>query len=311
MTPTTDLGTGVQRFAVTGATGWLGRAFLDVLAQTLGATALSERVTAFASQPRTISVAGTAIDVRSLADLPSHPHDVLVHLAFLTRGHVAILGVERYTAENIEITTRVLAAIQAQRPAAICYSSSGAVYGLDGGGDLTADPYAELKRLDEHALQGAAADVGARLIVARVFNVAGPWASQRGYAIVDMIMQAQAGGPLSIRARGPVRRAYMDVSDLASVLVAAACEPDGPAETVFDTSGEVVEMADLATRVVDVLKTPIAIERTWDPKAPADDYVGHPAACDELFARLGLARRSLDDQILRTAEFIATTPRTA
>jgi len=306
MTSAARLGLGTRRFAVTGATGWLGHAVLEVLADALGPEAFAERVAAFASRERTLTLSGgTPVLVRPLRDLPSCPHDVLVHMAFLTGAYVAKLGVERFTAENVDITTRVLAAIEAQRPEVVCYSSSGAVYGVGGTGELALDPYAELKRLDERALRGATAGIGARLVVARVFNVAGPGARDPGYALVDMIGQAQAGGPLRIRAARPVRRAYIDVADLASVLVAAACDAAGPRETVFDTGGEVVEMADLAARIVAVLGAPIAIEReAWDPSAPADHYVGDPVACDALFARFGLARHTLDEQIRRTAEFI-------
>lgn len=280
------------RYAVTGASGWLGRAALELL------HARGADVVGFASRARTVD--GRAL--RALDELPDTPHDVLLHYAYATREQAEGLGVGRYVATNVGLTETVLRAIDHQRPRALFYASSGAARQP---GTLDENPYAVLKRHDELILRGAMADVGGRCAVARVFNVAGPWmASLKGFALGSMIEQVRAGGAVEVRARHPVRRSYIDVEDLAALAIALA--DDGPEETRFDTAGEVVvEVGELAARVATVLGRPDAeVVRDWDPAAPADDYVGDGAAMRALSAELGITLRGLDDQIARTATWL-------
>jgi UDP-glucuronate decarboxylase len=236
-----------------------------------------------------------------LAELAQTPHDVLLHFAYATREHAA--GAE-YVQTNAAITATVVEAIARQRPAAVVYASSGAVYRGEGGGlafDVRADPYGALKRLDELTLRAAAQDAGAAAIVARVFNLAGPWLLKRGFAIADLIDQVRAGGAVTIRADRPVVRSYVDVEDLAALLLALA---GARQDAQFDTAGEVaVEMGELAARVAQALgrEGELSIERDWDPAAPADRYVGDGEQWRRLCAAHGIAPRDLDAQIARTA----------
>lgn len=234
-----------------------------------------------------------------LAELAQTPHDVLLHFAYATREHA--VGAE-YVETNAAITATVVEAIARQRPAAVVYASSGAVYRGDGlAFDVRADPYGALKRLDELTLRAAAQDVGAAAIVARVFNLAGPWLLKRGFAIANLIEQVQAGGAVTIRAGHPVVRSYVDVEDLAALLLALA---EARQDARFDTAGEVaVEMGELAARVAQALgrEDELSIERDWDPAAPADRYVGDDTEWLRLTAEHGIAPRDLGAQIARTA----------
>jgi nucleoside-diphosphate-sugar epimerase len=128
--------------------------------------------------------------------------------------------------------------------------------------------------------------------------------SPKGFALASMIEQVRAGGAIEVRARHPVRRSYVDVEDLASLAVALT--DHGPDQLLFDTAGEVaVEVGELAARVAGVLGRPGApIVRTWDPAAPADDYVGDGAVMRAQAQDLGVPLRDLDDQIARTAHWL-------
>jgi nucleoside-diphosphate-sugar epimerase len=283
--------------AVTGATGWLGRAVLARLA------ADGRPFAAFASRPRELTLQdGSRVAVRALDELPATPHDALVHFAFLTREHAATLGTEAYVAANLAITATVLEAIARHRPA-VAYASSGAVYQPDRSlaTDLAANPYGTLKHLDELALRQAAADRGRSCAVARVFNVAGPHiVKPRGFALSDLVLQARDQDAIEIRARHPVLRSYVDVDDLAALLLALL---DAGQDTVFDTAGdEEIEVEQLARRVAAGAGRPeLPIHRDFDPGAPADRYVGDGTAWSRLCARHGIAPRGLDEQIARTA----------
>lgn len=285
-----------MRFAVTGASGWLGRAALEHL------TARGADVVGFASRERTVE--GHAL--RALTDLPAVAHDVLLHYAYATREHAEDMGAERYVAVNRAITETVLEALARQRPRALFFASSGAAHQP---GTLEDNPYAALKRADEEVFGAAMRDLDGRYAVARVFNVAGPWMVQpKGFALASMIEQVRGGGPLRVRATHPVRRSYVDVEDLAALAVALAA--GGPDEAVFDTAGaEVVEVGELAERVARLLGHPgMPVERRWDPAAPADEYVGDGRLMRRLVREHGVAFRGLDEQILRTAEWLTTGP---
>jgi UDP-glucuronate decarboxylase len=282
----------VTRYAVTGASGWLGRAALELL------TVRGADVVGFASRERTVG--GHVL--RPLAELPDTPHDVLLHYAYATREQADTLGNAAYVEANGAITNTVLEALRAQRPRALFFASSGAAREA---GTIDENPYAALKRRDETTFRHATRDLGARCAIARVFNVAGAWMPQpKGFALASLIEQVHAGGPLQVRARHPVRRSYVDVDDLAALALALA--DDGPNDALFDTAGdEVVEVGELAERVARRLGRPdLPIERDWDPDAPADDYVGDGAMMQALARERGLTLHSLDDQIVRTADWL-------
>jgi nucleoside-diphosphate-sugar epimerase len=267
----------LTRYAVTGASGWLGRAAVEAL------RARGEDVVGFASRPRDGWLA--------LDQLPEVKHDVLLHYAFVTRDHLRSHGLEAFVAANVAITATVLRAIARFAPR-MAYASSGAVHLGD---ELATNPYGVLKALDEHVFRDA---TGGRCFVARVFNVAGPWITKpTAFALTDLVGQALAGASVTISARRRVVRSFVDAEDLGALLAATA-----GLDEMVDTAGEVeVEVGELARRILRATDRDLPIERPpIDRAAPADRYVGDAVAFAALCARHGIAPRSLDDQIART-----------
>jgi UDP-glucuronate decarboxylase len=294
-------------FAVTGATGWLGRAACEVLTRALGPEA-PDRLVPFASHARAEALdSGAPLSVRGLEDLPGCDADVLLHFAYVTREFAAERGVEAYVLANLSISCTVLDYIRIQRPSFMAYASSGAAATALARGetDIVADPYGALKLMDELALRRASADVGSRSLMARVFNVSGPWLMKpEAFALSDIIRQVDAGGPVRIRASHQVIRSYVDVEDLVSVMVAASLDAALPADLQVDTVGEVeVEVGDLAERIRRVLGCDgVKVEREIDPSAPTDRYVGAGHEFASLARQVGVPLRGLDEQIARTAQ---------
>ena len=262
----------------------------------------------FASHARTEALdSGASLAVRALPDLPGCSANILLHFAYVTREFAAERGVEAYVLANLAITGTVLDFIRLQRPACVAYASSGAAAAALARGaiDVAADPYGALKVMDELVLRRAAADVGARSLIVRVFNVSGPWLTKpEAFALSDIIRQVHAGGPLSIRASHPVVRSYVDVEDLVSVMIATSLDSALPADIRVDTAGEVeVEVGDLAERVQRVLgREGVLVGRDIDPTAPADRYVGAEGEFASLAHRVSVPLHDLDEQIARTAQ---------
>lgn len=282
--------------AVTGATGWLGAVALDLLYEALGDQAAT-RVVGYASSVRKVVVSdGRIVTVRPLVDLVSQDPapTTLLHFAFLTREKVAQLGVDAYTSQNVAITATVLGAIAKHKPRHVVAASTGAVYSSTSGlvSDLRSDPYGTLKRLDELAFRAVTRDTGGVCVIPRVFNVAGPRMTKPGlYALGSMIEMATAGGPIEVRARGPVFRAYCGVDEVVALALWVALSGR---DVVFDTCGTVVEMGELARLVAQVHGLDFdVVRRAWDPDTVPDRYVGDGRLMEELAAEAGLFLRPL------------------
>ncbi|HEY3548217.1 MAG TPA: NAD(P)-dependent oxidoreductase [Propionicimonas sp.] len=282
--------------AITGATGWLGCVALDLLYGALGEAA-PEHVVGYASSSRHVTVAdGRVAPVLPLAALPEQdpvPAAVL-HFAFLTPDRLAAMGPADYAARNRAITGTVVTAVHAHRPAWLVVASSGAVYGAAGASG--AHPYVDLKREAEQLLQATAAEVGTACVVPRIFSLAGPRLPRGGmYALGDMLEMAAAGGPITIRAGHEVHRAYSGADEVVALAVSAAARGQS---LVFDTSGEDVELGDLAARVARAYGLGgDAVRRGPVDGRGADVYVGEGGAMRALADEAGLTLSSLDDLI--------------
>ena len=294
---------GNERFAVTGATGWFGTTALDLLDELLGESA-AERVTAYASRPRTLrTAAGRVVQVQALADLPGDDGAThVLHFAFLTRDRAGVLGVPDYVARTLQITATVVEAVARVRPRGLLTTSSGAVYdrGRRLTHDVTGNPYGTLKRLEELALQQSVADVGGTAVVARVFSVAGPGITKPElYALGSLIRMAQAGGPLQVRARGPVLRSYVGVVEVLTLGLWALLSEE---PVMFETAGHVVEVGELAQLVAQVHGLPPeVVQRSFDETAGEDRYVGDPQGMGALVERCGLTLAPLRALVEQTA----------
>jgi UDP-glucuronate decarboxylase len=296
-----------SRFAVTGASGWLGRTALRLLAYAIPREQFSRRVLAFASAEKKILLPdGGHIEARPLQHLGSAVGDdtFILHFAYLTRDRAAE-GLPQYVAGNCSITGHVLAALE-RGVAGLVLASSGAVYGSDGSlsTDLSGNPYGTLKHFDELIFTRAAQSVRASCVIARIFALGGAAMTKPDhYALGDLVTSALNGLPLTIRAAHPVFRSYAWADDVIALALLSILS--GPEQfLVFDTGGQIVEIGELAERVRHLLGRPdLPIVRPHlDPGTPEDRYVGDRSAMDSLSLKYGLRTAGLDDIIRETAQ---------
>jgi UDP-glucuronate decarboxylase len=293
--------------AVTGATGWFGGVALDLLYEALGDQAAT-RVVGYASSAREVTVSdGRTVGVRPLVALLSQdpPPTTLLHCAFLTREKVAVLGIDSYASRNLAITATVLGALSKHEPRCVVAMSSGAVYSSTGGlvSDLLADPYGTLKHVDELAFRAATRDVGGICVIPRVFSVAGARMTKPElYALGSMIEMARAGGPIEVRALGPVFRSYCGVDEVLALAVWAGLSGR---DVVFDTCGPVVEVEELARVVAQEhgLDADV-VRRTLDPDVAPDRYVGDGRLMETLANEAGLSLRPLPALVRETSAWL-------
>lgn len=282
------------RLAVTGATGWLGTAMVE-MATRAGLTPDNGRLRAFASKPGRMRLEdGTTLGMEALAEAaPLAGGDwVVAHFAALGKDRTADLPVTDYVAQSEALHDAALRLIAGTDRPRLIFASSGAVYGPNGRPPALADePYGHMKGLQEAALADWCKANGVPLTVCRVFNVGGPYGNKLElYALSSLIQSAFAGGDIPIRAQGPVLRSYVHVEELMTVLVGQAqSSTPGPFQP-FDSAGaEVVEIGELARIVCAQLGLDLArIVRRQEPEAPVSRYVGDGVDYQAAVRSLGL-----------------------
>jgi nucleoside-diphosphate-sugar epimerase len=305
------LGMGRERVIVTGAGGWLGLATLEMLYALLG-EAIHDRVVCFGSHERTLRLRGglevAQHPLAAMAELPAKP-SLLLHLAFLTQEKARTLSPEAYAAANWTISLQVMTALDRVGVRGVFLASSGAAY-------LADDPkaartkrlYGALKKEDEDRFVGWAEDGRGRLVIARIFNLAGPYINKRAsYALACFIADVLADRAIEISASNRVYRSYVAVEELMSVAFGAlTAEPSGIVR--FDTAGAALEMDGIAHAVADTLAPRLAVRRAAMTRDLPDRYVGDGAAYTALRDALGVRPVDLPEQIRQTAAFMAEWP---
>lgn len=296
------------RIVITGASGWIGKATLELLYNTLGPGDFAKRVFAFGSAPRTIDFGTGTIAQRPLIAmlaLPSAPTLVL-HLAFLTKDKVAGMDEDEYRRLNLVLSRTVLEALDMIGATAVFVASSGAA---ELAGDAAASPamqvYGSLKKADEDMFARWADERGTRAVIARIFALSGPHINKHDtYALASFIGDALAARPISILADFPVFRSYVAIRELMS-LVFAAMLAEGTGVLRFSTGGERLEMQRIAETVSQTVG-PVEIERPPLTTERIDEYVGDDVAYQELLSGYGIEHLPFAQQVAETAASFET-----
>ncbi|RZJ99506.1 MAG: NAD(P)-dependent oxidoreductase [Novosphingobium sp.] len=293
------------RFVLTGPSGWIGQAMLDALARVLGAR-LGGRVTAFASQARTMTLAsGEALEVRALETIT--PDDVagahVIHLAYLTKEKADLLGPDAFDTTNDAIDEALLAALRGATSASLFVASSGAAALAERGADR--HPYGLAKLRQETRFLDWARTAGVPAIAGRIFNIAGPHINKlRSYAISDFALQARENGSIRIQAGLPVFRSYLHVEDLCALVLEAARSHVGRAAPIDFCGTEIVEMGDLAELVAQASQSDITIHRSTVNFDSSSLYLGDPTHTKVLAMELGIDLRPLAVQVSDTLDWL-------
>lgn len=302
---------GTSQFIVTGAGGWLGKATLEMLDESLGEQFV-KRVFAFARTKRLHTLySGRSIILHPLSDLAgiasNSTETFLAHFAFLTREKVDAIDFTAYLRENRFITEFVTQQAVRLGVLGTFSTSSGAVYKKDRAleDDLSRNPYGFLKLEEEAAFSRLREKMRSRSQICRVFNLSGPFINKE-YALSSMLTDLLARRPISIRAAHDVVRSYAHVRDVVSVGFAGMLGLIEPSAQPYDTAGdERVELQALAERIRIVLScTDLDIVRPARTLSAEDRYVGDGDAFVSMIRKISGQLVSLNEQIRDTATFL-------
>lgn len=295
-----------RHIAITGASGWIGRATLDLLMHTLGES-FESRVSCYGSSRRPIDLGGGRhVTQRMLSELGAlETRQVWVlHLAFQTKDRAEVMTEEAYRSANHAIADTVLDALGRIDAQALFVASSGAATKAD---DSTASTamrlYGAMKRDDEARFAAWAEAGGRRAVIGRIFNITGPYINKHdAYAIASFVRDALAGRPIAVHAPREVVRAYVAIRELMSLVFALLGEAhDGIVR--FDSGGEPLELGEVARIVAEALGGG-TVERAPVTDPVPDRYVGDGAAYAALLERRGIRSVPLDRQVREIAPSI-------
>lgn len=289
--------------AITGASGWIGRAMAHAALE--GArpdTPFPLRL--FGASNRAIDVSGQTLSLESLEDSP--PLDpavewIVVHLAVAGSDRDAEPG--RLRAANDAMLARAEDFARGANVRRFVAASSGAVHHL-GQGSPDRQAYAQLKADQEAQVKAWASDSRTPLLIARIFNVGGPYMNHpERYALGSFVTQALDTGVIEIGAAKPVLRSYVHVLELARVLLdlSLADDPD----ILIETAGpDVVEMGELALAVGEALGRSLDIRRPPMGSDAQDRYVGDGRTYQAALAGMGAEPILLETIIRDTAAWL-------
>ena len=296
-----------RHIAITGASGWIGLATLDLLMCTFGDT-FANRVTCYGSSARMLDLGeGRVVEQRALSELAmlGAKHVWVLHFAFQTKDRAEAMGAEAYRAANRAIANTVLAALDRIDTEALFVASSGAAARAD---DPGASPamrlYGAMKRDDETRFAAWAESHCKRAVIGRIFAITGPYINKHeSYAIASLIRDALARRPILVRAPHEVYRGYVAIRELMSLVFALLDEP-GSGVVRFESGGEALELAEVA-QIVAVALGGGTVDRAAVTDPRPDRYIGDAATYATLLKKHGIQPVPLDRQVRETAKQLA------
>lgn len=264
-----------DRVLVLGSSGWFGREFSALVANS------SDQVTLLEVPGPSSGVGVPDSAIRNFAPT------VVLNFAFLTRERVESAGPAEFAHVNQGLTSRFLAvsALPSVR-CAVTVSSGAAVTEPE-------HPYGRLKAAEESCALDLI-DSGRAVVVIRAYAVSGGHVRRpREYAFSDFILQA-AEGAVHVRSERPVFRRYCAVSDVLRVaLVSGTTGRSG----LFETGGELVEMGELSVQVVARVNPGARVTREPLTSEVASSYHSDDVDWREWCGAVGVMPQSLTDQI--------------
>ena len=293
-----------RRAVVTGASGWVGRAFIAHFKACYGPD-WTRRVSLFGSSDYAMDFEGVSLEVKALRRIT--PSDVqgadVFHLAFLTPEKVQQVGEAVFRETNLQIDRALVKAMTAGQPRSVFVASSGAAALAAGAGSYRQYGAAKLQQEATMLEWGQSNDVP--VLCGRIYNLAGPYLMKpETYAVGSFIAQAMRSGRIVVEAKVPVYRAYLHIMDLCKLATRVAdtgLRLAGPVDLSGPLVTEIQEVAEAVANAVGL--EPDAIRRVDVDFTRPSAYLGDATQLLSLAMRLGVRLAPFEDQVRATAGY--------
>lgn len=272
-----------DRIVVLGSSGWFGREFaaMRTEAALVGATV------------REVPGPSAGLLV-SDEELVAFEPTVVLNFAFLTRERVESEGLSEFKRINSALSERFLNLTRADSVRFTLTVSSGAAVTEP---EL---PYGQMKLAEETAALRLV-NSERSVVVLRAYSVSGGYVRRpEAYAFSDFILQA-ARGAVEVNADRPVYRRYCSVTDSLAIAINRGLAGESG---ILETGGDLVEMGELASAIVQVVNPEARINRRELVSEEPSSYHSDDVSWQRWSAAAGLQPMGLMEQIEATANVL-------
>jgi nucleoside-diphosphate-sugar epimerase len=282
---------------IVGAGGWLSRAAEFVLTRKLEIP--SSQIRYYGSYSRNVSINGNHYSVAKWTiNVENEKANLFLPFAFQTVDKYAALGKSKYVKINRDLTAMSVDYIRKNKPSQCLLISSGIVSQdseiLDR--DEGYHTYANLKLEEELALKQACLKSGSKLLICRLFSCSGRHMTEPlKYAFGNFISQAIEQKEIRVSSEFPVYRKYVDAAQLLEICLKSSPDYDS---MMFESSGELIELHDLASKVGAIFRVPVSNKISISHKS--DYYYSGSNIMNELASKYGIRLLDIGEQINET-----------
>lgn len=279
------------RILITGASGWLGRETICLLANSIDSFESLNIVFAGHSE-KIVKVHNSVIKINALKNLPRGSRfDLILHYAFSTQGMRDTLGAETYLALNRELTSGVIDLVRNNSATKTLALSSGAAAFVNRNSAISESKYVYglLKTEMEEAFSGP------NNLSLRVWNTSGHHlGNDSRYAISEFISRALSNQDIKIK--NNLKRSYVDSQ---SMIYSALSYLIDNGYGVYNSGGIETSLMDLAQETIRCLGS-----KSSCVLVNAGDYshLDYVSPVSDIPSRYWPEVVGLTDQILNTAK---------
>lgn len=284
-----------QKIIITGASGWLGKCTVAYL--TKHPDFKNYELVLFSSEDKEFVLDGKKYKSESLLKYDLNTFESgsivgLVHLAFLTRDKVEVLGKKSYIDINNQIINKLIQILQNLRPVWATTVSSGAA--ATNSKDVLTNPYGYQKLIEEEEIVKYSKNSGMKFSIGRLWGAMGfEMPVNRNYAVSDFICEALSAKKIKVTAKNEVYRRYVSAYEFMETCILAAVNGSN---LVFDSGGEIIEVRELA-RLISNKNGAIEVE-SLVPSGEPDLYYPKNESYLKLRENLGLSEPIALDRLI-------------
>lgn len=294
------------KIAVTGATGWLGKNFVDeILHLDHPAAALSFKFFGSTKGYMT-NLNGKKIEVSDMYTSeiiefnPSH----LIHLAFKTADYIDSLPQEAYSRVNKKIIVRVEEIIRKTNIKSVLFTTSGV--NEDTKTHEKYQAYKDLKELEKDTLLKVCEKKSIKTLQMRIWAVTGNYFEKYNYfAFSQFINMALRNEDIYIKSNNIVNRSYMDAGDIAKIGLTGLLKTE---ETFINCAiNKHINLVNLAHLIKNTLKSKSEILYNLHGNSTEENYYPKNSNLNSFLINNNLSILSLKEQIIKTANYLSHT----
>jgi nucleoside-diphosphate-sugar epimerase len=295
-----------KRVLITGASGWISKAAVNVLTSKMGYS--SDEIILISRRSEKLQIGNQTFQTATWNEVNFFTNidlEYFLPFAFITREQIDHYSIPKFIEVNNFLIEEHLKLIQRYRPLNIINISSGAADDLSLSYPTDEkNVYGSLKYLEEMKIRDACSEINSNLITARLWNCSGFGITKvHTFALGNFILSALQGQDITIVSKNLVYRRYVDITELLFLCLQAVRRQE---YQFIHSGGEIIELRDLAKKVVLSLGSMVKVNAPLVMKnSVTDHYFSKSDTYEKLLKEvIGTIPLSLESQIQVTANYI-------